>query len=139
MDKRLKKNIENCKVKSLKSALSPPPFMLCVLFILANRGKINSLEVAHARCYLNAADTSLQSNKSPKIQSLCQHPGPAGSMGAGLEPGLGLGVFTGLGPLMEDAPVEGGALGPLSSVKQGSGRAELCLGWDLPGCCQMQV
>lgn len=87
MDKRLKKNIENCKVKSLKSALSPPPFMLCMLFILANRGKINSLEVAHASCYLNAADTSLQSNKSPEY-SLYQHPGPAGSMGAGLEPGL---------------------------------------------------
>lgn len=73
-------------------------------------GKINSLEVAHASCYLNAADTSLQSNKSPKIQSLYQHPGPAGSVGAGLVPGLGLGVFAGLWLLMEDVPVEGECL-----------------------------
>lgn len=40
MDKRLKKNTENRKVKSLKSALSPPPpFMLGMLFILAKRGE----------------------------------------------------------------------------------------------------
>jgi len=55
------------------------------------------------------------------------------------EEALSTPTCSGLWPLMEDAPVEGGALGPLSSVKQGSGRAELCLGWDLPGCCQMQV
>lgn len=70
MDKRLKKNTENCKVKSLKSALSPPPFMLGMLFILANGGKINSLEVAHTHCYLNASDISMQRGKSPKLQIL---------------------------------------------------------------------
>jgi len=68
MDKRLKKNTENCKVKSLKSALSPPPFMLGMLFILANGWKINSLEVAHTRCYLNASDISVQRGKSPKVR-----------------------------------------------------------------------
>lgn len=68
MDKQLKKNTENCKVKSLKSALSPPPFMLGMLFILANGGKINSLEVARTHCYLNASDISMQRGKSPKLQ-----------------------------------------------------------------------
>lgn len=70
MDKRLKKNTENCKVKSLKSALSPPPFMLGMLFILANGEKINSLEVARTHCYLNASDISVQRSKSPKVQIL---------------------------------------------------------------------
>lgn len=67
MDKRLKKNTENCKVKSLKSALSPPPFMLGMLFILASGGEINSLEIARTHCYLNASDISRQRGKKPEL------------------------------------------------------------------------
>lgn len=89
MDKRLKKNTENCKVKSLKSALSPPPFMLGMLFILANGGKINSLEVTNTHCYLNASDISMQRGKSSKLQILNQSSGLA-EIRAGLHPGLGL-------------------------------------------------
>lgn len=80
MDKRLKKNTENCKVKSLKSALSPPPFMLGMLFILANRGKINSLEAARAHCYRSASGMSVRGSKSPKLQIWCQLFGPVGAV-----------------------------------------------------------
>lgn len=89
MDKRLKKNTENRKVKSLKSALSPPPFMLGMLFILAKRGKINSLEVAHTQWYLNASDISRQGAKSAKLQSFeslfwtCKNISKAASQQAG--------------------------------------------------------
>lgn len=42
--------------------------MLGMLFILAKRGKINSLEVAHIQGYLNASDISMQGAKSSKLQ-----------------------------------------------------------------------
>lgn len=88
MDKRLKKNTENCKVKSLKSALSPPPFMLGMLFILANRGKINSLEAARAHCYRNASGILCGEVKAPNcrfgvslldLQGLCEQGWSLGS------------------------------------------------------------
>lgn len=44
--------------------------MLGMLFILANGGKINSLEVARTHRYLNASDVSVQRGKSFKLQLL---------------------------------------------------------------------